>query len=627
MGRKGNLFSIFFFLTLFQATQSQEVMTGLQVNRIVKDYNSPLLKPDLLKARLLKSKGTADTLELPFFDDFSYYYYSPLPDPSRWEDSFAFINNSYPVNQPTLGVATLDALDSNGSLYETASKYQFEADRLTSRPINLQGTASDNIYLSFFYQPQGIADNPEISDSLALHFFAPDDQKWYSVWSVTGSELHNFKPVIIPVNNPRYLVKGFKFRFVNYASLSSSANNPAMAGNADHWHIDYIKLDRNRNAADTVMHDVAFTLPLRSALNNYESMPWKQFRKSFLTEQGTSITLNYRNNDNIVRNVTRSFSIRDMYSGTTVYTSIQSATNVDPFQNVSASVPQIYTFSNNNPDSALFMITGILKSDDFDPKVNDTIKYLQRFSNYFAYDDGTAESGYGITGEGSRNAMAVCRFRSYDPDTISAVMISFNESIHGANNRAFDIVILADNNGVPGDIIYREEEVMVETGNSLNGFTTYLLSDHVPVNGYFYAGWKQRSETFLNAGLDLNTPHNGKMFYFLNDKWLTSSVSGSLMIRPVMGTTSTSAVNKELFTDPMKLRIWPNPVSHTLNIERVKMFAEGDEIIISDISGRVVLRELWSERIDVSRFPSGLYIIEVRSAGRRSAIAKFLKTG
>lgn len=622
MGRKGYLLFIPLLIALLQATQSQEVVTGLQVNRIVKDYNSSLLKPGRLK-----SKGTADTLELPFFDDFSYYYYSPIPDQGRWEDSFAFINNSYPVNQPSLGVATLDALDSNGSLYETASKYQFEADRLTSRPINLQGTASDNFYLSFFYQPQGIADNPEASDSLALHFFSPPDQEWYSVWSVPGSELHNFKPVIIAIDNPRYLVKGFRFRFVNYASLSSSSNDPAMTGNADHWHIDYVRLDRNRNVADTIMHDVAFTLPIRSALNNYESMPWKQFRESFLTEQGTSITLNYRNNDNIVRNVTRSFRIEDMYSGTTVYSSIETATNVNPFQDISAIVPQIYTFNNNNPDSALFMITGILKSDDFDPRVNDTIRYMQRFSNYFAYDDGTAESGYGINGEGSRNAMAVCRFRSYELDTISGVMISFNESLNGANRRAFDIVILADNNGVPGDIIYREEEVMVETGNSQNSFTTYHLSDPVPVNGNFYAGWRQRSETFLNAGLDLNTPNSGKMFYFLNDSWVTSNVPGILMIRPVMGVAGTSAINNEPFTDPMRLRLWPNPVSQTLNIERDYMPAAGDEIIISDSSGRVVFRELWNKKIDVSRFPSGLYIIEVRSAGRRTAIAKFLKTG
>ncbi|MCA1757592.1 MAG: T9SS type A sorting domain-containing protein [Bacteroidales bacterium] len=615
MCKRGQLPIVFLLLALFPVVSAQEVVTGLQVNRMVRDYVT----------NLLKSKGAADTLELPFFDDFSSS--SPVPDSEKWEDSYAFINNSYPVNQPTLGVATLDALDSNGAIYEHASKYQFEADRLTSRPLNLEGTAVDNFYLSFFYQPQGIADNPEAADSLALHFYSPINLEWYSVWSVTGSELHNFKPVIIHINDPRYLAKGFRLRFINYASLSSSVNDPAMTGNADHWHIDYVRVDRNRNEADTIMHDVAFTLPLRSALNNYESMPWDQFRDWFLTEQGSSITLNYRNNDNIVRNVTRSFKIDDLYSGATVYSSIQSATNMDPFQDISADIPQIYTFNNSNPDSALFMITGILRSDDFDPRVNDTIKYLQRFSNYFAYDDGTSESGYGIIGEGSRNAMAVCRFRSYNQDTIGAVMISFNESLLGANNRAFDIVILADNNGIPGDIIYSEDEVMVETGNSLNGFATYRLSNPVPVHGYFYAGWRQRSETFLNAGLDLNTPNNGRMFYFLNDNWNTSSVSGILMIRAVMGISQSSSVTDNLHHYPEPLKIWPVPVSQILNLESGALPAAGDEIIITDSSGRVVFRDKWNNRIDVSRLLPGIYMIEVRSGNRPAARAKFLKTG
>jgi hypothetical protein len=614
MGHRGHLLTVTFLLALLPAIPAQEVVTGLQVNREAR----------LAGSHLLKSKGAADTLDLPFFDDFSSS--SPLPDSDKWEDSYAFINNSYPVNQPTLGVATLDALDSNGSLYERATTFQFEADRLTSRPLHMEGVPEDNIYLSFFYQPQGIADNPEAADSLALHFFSPTEMEWYSVWSVTGSEMHSFKPVIIHINDPRYLSGGFRFRFVNYASLSSSASDPAMAGNADHWHIDYVRIDRNRNEGDTIMHDVAFTLPLRSALNNYESMPWDQFRDWFLTEQGSTITLNYRNNDDIVRNVTRSFKIDDLYSGTTVYSSIQSATNVDPLQDISADIPQIYTFNNNNPDSALFMIKGILRSDDFDPRVNDTIRYLQRFGNYFAYDDGTAESGYGINGEGSRNAMAVCRFRSYNTDTIGAVMISFNESLLGANNRAFDLIIVDDNNGVPGDILYIEEEVMVETGNSLNGFATYTLSDPLPVNGFFYAGWRQRSETFLNAGLDLNTPNNGRMFYFLNDNWYTSAVSGSLMIRPVMGVIPASSVNDNLTGVSEPLKIWPVPVSQILNIERSTMPLPGDEIIITDSSGRVVFRDEWNNSVDVSRLLPGIYMIRLISGNRAAATAKFLKT-
>ena len=58
----------------------------------------------------------------------------------------------------------------------------------------------------------------------------------------------------------------------------------------------------------------------------------------------------------------------------------------------------------------LFRITSILKTDEFDPKGNDTMVYYQIFKNYFAFDDGSAEAGYGINGLGSRNAMFAYRF-------------------------------------------------------------------------------------------------------------------------------------------------------------------------------------------------------------------------
>jgi hypothetical protein len=51
----------------------------------------------------------------------------------------------------------------------------------------------------------------------------------------------------------------------------------------------------------------------------------------------------------------------------------------------------------------------------------------------------------------------------------------------------------------------------------------------------FYVGWKQRSESFLNAGYDVNTPNAGKQFYWLNGEWNQSQVPGSIMIRPVVG--------------------------------------------------------------------------------------------
>ena len=276
-------------------------------------------------------------------------------------------------------------------------------------------------------------------------------------------------------------------------------------------------------------------LSLRSVLKRYEAMPWKQFRQVYLQEMGSSIPVHYRNNDTIVRNVTRNFEIWDVYKNMQSHSFSAGATNVQPRTDVDYNANLIYTFNTDNPDSALFRITCSLKTDEFDPKSNDTIIYYQTFKNYFAFDDGSSEGGYGINGLGSRNAMFAYRFTSFMPDTLRAIAICFNDSYLDANKRAFDIMVWDDNNGFPGNVIYSREEVMVEKGTGINGFYNYHIPQGVVVNGVFYVGWKQRSETFLNAGFDINTPHKGKQFYWLNGDWNQSQVNGSVMIRPVIG--------------------------------------------------------------------------------------------
>jgi hypothetical protein len=605
-------------LLCYQAFSSaQEIITGLQTNPVLFDKTNGYLQ----------YKGTAaDTIELPFFDDFSEHSFSPAA--KWWSDNYAFINNTYSDQQITIGMATMDALDSSGKLYETASSEGFEADHLTSRPLNLNFPSTDNIWLSFYYQPGGLGDEPESNDSLTLQFFAPVESRWYSVWKAPGTTLDKFKPVIIRVENPRYLKKGFKFRFVNWASLSTSFNEPSMIGNCDHWNIDYVYLDRNRNAADTSIADVAFRTPLRSILKTHEAMPWEQFRQVYLQEMGSFIPIHYRNNDMIIRNVTRNFEIRDMFTNTVSHSFSAGATNIDPFTNVDYNAGLIYTFNNNNNDSALFKITCYLKTDDFDPKENDTITYNQVFSNYFAYDDGSSEGGYGINGQGSRNAMAAYRFKSYLQDTIRAIRICFNNSYLNSNQRAFDLMIWDDNNGLPGNIIYSVENVLVEPGDEINGFHTYVLPDGVMVEGEFYAGWKQRSETFLNAGFDVNTPHGGKQFYWLNGVWLQSQKKGSIMIRPVVGaplkTTSSDEINPVI---TKTYRMWPNPASDYINLQCDDLAISGSAYIsIIDMQGREFMKVPYSRRIDISSLKPGLYTVITSSGGRRTGYFRLVKT-
>jgi hypothetical protein len=611
------LVNIIIFTFYLAPVKAQEVVIGLQSNREVRT----------VWENREKRKGITapDTLELPFFDDFSRI--TVYPDQSKWLDNFVFINNTYSNQQKTAGVATFDALDNTGRLYESASSSGFKADQLTSRPINLKYSPSDNLYFSFFYEPGGLADEPEPKDSLTLQFYAPSESKWYSIWHTEGTPVRPFKAVIIPVDKALFLKKGFQFRFINYASLSASTADPSMIGNCDIWNVDYVLLNRNRNSSDTIPADVAFTLPVRSILKTQEAMPWRQFRKVFLSEMGPWIQTHYRNNDKIIRNVTRNYEVTDVYKNAIAYTFSAGATNIDPYTGIDYNANLLYTFNTDNPDSALFRVKSYMLTDVFDPKQNDTITYYQRFSSYFAYDDGTSESGYGINGLGSRNAMVAYRFKSFMADTLRAIRICFNDSYQKANLRTFDLMVWSDNNGIPGDVLYIQEEMTVKQADGINGFYTYILNDPQPVNGIFYIGWKQRSETFLNGGFDINTLHGDKQFYWLNGNWNLSQAKGSLMIRPVVGAPINTTSVRDIIPKNRILRIWPNPVSNYINIDAGDLLLTSSPTIsIYDNSGKEVMRKNFSGQIDVTPLPDGIYFLTININGKQAGHNRFIKT-
>jgi len=609
---------LFFLNVCLVISPAQEIVTGLQSNFSITNNRDKKVKN--------KSITASDTLDLPFFDDFSGR--SVFPDSSNWLDDFVFINNTYSDQQITLGIATMDALDNSGRLYETASSSGFKSDQLTSKPVNLDYAASENIWLSFFYQAGGLADTAEINDSLTLQFLAPDESKWYSVWKINGVANQEFKPVIIKIDEARFLKRGFQFRFINYASLSSNLSDPSMVGNCDIWNIDYVLLDKSRNAGDTIFADVAFRLPLRSLLKTHEAMPWKQFRQVYLQEMGSSISVNYRNNDEIIRNVTRDFEIWDVYKNLQSDFFSAGATNIDPFTSVGYNADLVYTFNTDNTDSALFRIICSLKTDEFDPKGNDTLVYYQNFKNFFAFDDGSSEGGYGINGLGSRNAMVAYRFTSFMQDTVRAIRICFNDSYMDANKRTFDLMVWDDNNGIPGNTIYSQEEVMVEQGDVINGFYTYIIPDGVMVNDVFYVGWKQRSETFLNAGFDVNTPHVDRQFYWLNGIWRLSQTEGSVMIRPVVGDQiKTTSVNDIFYRKRNLVDVWPNPATDYLNVKIGDQLLSGlAYVTVIDIQGRELIKVPYSERIDISSLDEGIFIIMISMNGKSIGYNRFIKT-
>ena len=128
-------------LVALSGLNAQEVITPLAGNPIAEQFHRT--------RKGVKKSSVSVTLELPVFDDFSTTMVAP--DPNTWSDAGAFVNNNYCINPVTNVVATLDAIDFDGSIYPGATfdPTSFVADHLTSHNVQLTYTVGDSIYFSF----------------------------------------------------------------------------------------------------------------------------------------------------------------------------------------------------------------------------------------------------------------------------------------------------------------------------------------------------------------------------------------------------------------------------------------------------------------------------------------------
>ena len=229
-------------------------------------------------------------LSIPFIDDFSYL--SPQADSNLWQDNSVFINRNYGVNPITIGVATFDGLNRFGRPYNlnlTGTDSE-NADTLTSQKIDLSDV--DTAYLMFYYQPQGLGNDPQLTDSLILEFSSGIDTLgniiWNTIWKKEGSSFYEFKKFVYVFTDSDYLTDKFYFRFRNLASVT---------GNFDHWNIDYVKLDEFNSPSDTSeLNDVSFIRNTPNILRRYKEMPWVHFVNDVIPEMHDSLDIVLRNN-------------------------------------------------------------------------------------------------------------------------------------------------------------------------------------------------------------------------------------------------------------------------------------------------------------------------------------------
>ena len=564
---------------------------------------SALVSNPVLKAGKVLVTKNKSAITLPFFDDFAYDF--PVVDIDLWQQSSVFVNRTYPINPVTVGVATFDGLDEYGFARDFSQVNPSEpSDTLLSQEIDL--SVVDTAYLMFYFQGKGIGDAPQFNDLLVLEF-RNDTLGWEQVWYSNGQTMQEFKKIINLINEPKFLHNAFQFRFRNYATVS---------GNFDHWHIDYVKLDEFLTPNDTIqLNDVAFVYTAPSFLKRYEQMPWTHFKNDKLAEMNDTAAIFLRNNGAGI-NVDYQYNVFENNNLIAHYPTLGVSRNVSVFDydsiigNFEFTNPPISisssVFTSSFPDSVSFKIEHIISTGLLDNKWNDTLCFQQEFNSSFAYDDGVAESAYGINASGAKLAY---QFKLNRPDTLRAIQMYFPQMLDSVNHIPFQLTVWDDNAGYPGNIIHQQQ---VNPEHTEKGdFHYYYIDSSFQMLGAFYVGWVQTTSDLLNIGLDKNKLANDYMFYNAGSGWSNSIYPGAWMIRPIV--SMDELVLTQIESKKKLFKVFPNPAKQELNI----IVSTTDNLIsIYNLHGKLVKQSFFSItncKLNITDLSSGMYVVEVRS--------------
>lgn len=571
--------------------------------------------------------GTTDTIwyTADYVQDTLRRYFIPDGTGSLWQDRNACINGTFPVGPPTIGVATMDALDEYGYPYNFVNtSLTGTADYLTSVPINLgidpgdflPYEPSDSIYLSFYYQPQGLGNDPETNDSLILEFWSPDSLQWYRVWGAGGTALAPFDQVLVPVIEDKYLESGFQFRFKNYATLS---------GALDHWHIDYVRMFKNRNINDTLIDDIAVRYPANTLIDDYTAMHWHHFMTNPTLYMIDTIHINYNNISTFDKTTTSGMVVERNGS---VLNSFLHPGVISNLLNLSDTLWQhkiqgdyFFEYDTALADTCIsFDVKFWCTTTPDARRENDTSVFTQHFSNYYAYDDGSAEHGYFLSSGGSPPMLAY-QYTIPVSDSLTGFWIYWLPVGESSENESFFLTVWDNASGQPGSAIYQSATFNkpIYGLGSKNQFAWYPLDQPdgsdtaIAVSGTFYVGYQQASTDPLKIGMDKNRNNQDKIFYNVGGGWNNTGFEGSLMLRPAfVGDKHNLLLHVEEPTIPIQFTMYPNPAQ-----DQVAIYMDDDfnmlDLMIHDMTGRMIYQEQFQgmTNLDVSNMVPGMYLVNL----------------
>ena len=498
-------------------------------------------------------------------------------------------------------------------------------------------SAGDSVENPFFPGTYFVFENDAYSGQTIL---MPSDSLfeeeflWNEVWSsfgcnmrdwITENPLQYFKQVMIPITDERYFRDNFQFRFRNYASLEG----PGWNSNCDQWNIDYVQLGLNRTLNDLYPNDVAFVTPSSSSLKEYQAMPWKQFR---LSDMITQFHNDLSNLSNSTKNTSYTFDIVKNHQQT-IYEYPENNGNATPYHLdglhtlMYHAEPLLQTsYDYDGADSAVFTITHVFSMAGGNDvcKSNDTSVFEQKFYNYYAYDDGTAEGGISLysTATNPQLSFAV-KFTLAEPDTLQAVRFWFNHTLNSENAPSFTLMVWDDLDGKPGNVLYEQPTQLPEIEEEYLDFVSYYLDEPLAVSGTFYVGYFQNHNTGLNIGFDQNNDASDKVFSRTAANWYESFYKGAPMIRPVVGKSFDHySVRPYNMSD---IKIYPNPTHDKLYIQYNTETENLNYQILNMYGQCLEAGQLQSNELSLAPYANGVYFIRLFSKNQSVKTEKIIK--
>lgn len=200
---------------------------------------------------------------------------------------------------------------------------------------------------------------------------------------------------------------------------------------------------------------------------------------------------------------------------------------------------------------------------------------------WYAYDDGSAEGGFGLDYAylGNLKGQFAMEFNTLKSDSLRGLAIYFNQSLTDVSARSFKLRIWQSLSpvGRPDNqdkLIYEFAMNRPIYKDSINGFAyIFFYSVLMLPAGKYYVGWIQQMPYVLNIGYDNNYRYLGKdqtnphLYSNLLGSWeyAGTEAKGTPMIRMLYGNRAEYAFSTKTIS-PTQVRIYPNPCSYYIFI-------------------------------------------------------------